>query len=97
MVIHSAVYWEIPQDEWVECWDYQKRAIRPSLAMFRANRDHIAQLLEQIPGVWERVLRIRWPNGEEEDVSVRWVIEMQTQHVEGHVKDINRIRESYDL
>jgi hypothetical protein len=90
-------YWEVPQDEWAECWDYENRAIGPSLAMFRASRDHVAQLLEQIPDVGEKYLRIRWPNGEEEDVRVSWVVEMQTQHVEGHVEDIDRIRETYDI
>jgi uncharacterized damage-inducible protein DinB len=30
-------YWQIPQDEWAEHWAYGRRAIEPSLALFRAS------------------------------------------------------------
>ena len=90
-------YWQIPQDEWAERWDYEERVIGPSLVMFRANRGHIVQLLEQSSEVMEKSLRIRWPNRGEQNVSVRWVVEMQTQHVEEHVGDIRRIREAHGI
>jgi uncharacterized damage-inducible protein DinB len=90
-------YWQMPQDEWAERWVYEERAIDPSLALFRASRRHIVQLLEHIPGVWEKSLRIRWPNGEEQEVSVGWVVEMQTRHMEGHLGDIRRIREAHSI
>ena len=92
-----AWYWQTPQDEWVELWAYRERAIHPSLALFRANRDHIVQLLEHISEVLERCLQIRWPNGDKQDVSVRWVVEIQTQHVETHVSDIGKIRATYGI
>ena len=90
-------YWQMPQDEWAERWDYEKRAIGPSLIMFRASRVHTVQLLEHTSGVLEKSLLIRWPKGEDQDVSVGWVVEMQTQHVKEHVSDIGRIREAHGI
>jgi hypothetical protein len=90
-------YWEIPQDEWAKRWNYAQREIGTSLAVFRANRSHTVQLLENAPDALERTLLIRWPNGEEQDVSVRWVVEMQTRHVEEHVSDIGRIRKMHGI
>jgi hypothetical protein len=90
-------YWQIPQDEWAEHWAYAQRAIAPSLALLRANRHHVVQLLEHIPGAWEKHLCIRWPNGEEQEISVGWVVEMQTRHVEGHIEDIRKIRETHRI
>ncbi len=83
-----AWYWEMPQDEWVKSWRYASRAIEPSLALFHSNRGHIVQLLECMPKAWERSIPIRWPNGEKQDVSIGWVVEMQARHVIGHLEDI---------
>ena len=71
-------YWDRPQDEWAKSWAYTGREIGPSLALFRANRDHVVQLLESVPAAWEQSLVVRWPNGEEHQISVAWVVEMQT-------------------
>jgi uncharacterized damage-inducible protein DinB len=92
-----AWYWQMPQDEWAEGWAYASRAIEPSLALFRSNRAHTVQLLEQLPQAWEQSLYITWPNGEEQDVSVAWVVEMQAGHVTGHVDDIRRARKVHGL
>jgi hypothetical protein len=87
-------YWQVPQDEWARSWHYQERAIEPSLAMFRANRGHIVQLLRHTPGALEKSLRVRWPTelGEQE-VKVRLIIEGQTQHALAHIAEIREIRE----
>ena len=90
-------YWELPQDEWVERWGYKSRAIEPSLALFRANREHIVQLLQEIPAAWEQTLLILWPKGDEQEVSVAWVVEMQAQHVLGHVEDIRRALKAHRI
>ncbi len=90
-------YWQMPQDEWAEQWAYEKRSIAPSLTMFRANRNHIMQLLEHTSGAWEKSLVIRWPRGEEQAVSVGWVVEIQTQHILGHVNAIGRIRKVHGI
>lgn len=87
-------YWAMPQDEWAKRWNYATRPIGGSLALFGANRVHVSQLLHSDPGVLDKTLFIRWPKGDAQEVSVHWVVEMQTQHVEQHVADIARIRES---
>lgn len=90
-------YWDLLQDEWVMRWDYANRAIEPSLGLYRASRAHIVQLLLRIPAAWERSLMIRWTNGDDQDVKVSWVVEMQTQHVIGHVDDIRRARKIHKV
>jgi hypothetical protein len=91
-------YWELEQDTWVERWDYASRAIEPSLALFRANRRHVVQLMERIPGGWGQYMRIQWPHQpEEERISVGDVIEMQANHVAHHVDDIRAIRQTHGL
>ena len=90
-------YWDKPQDEWAESWAYASREIEPSLALFRANRAHIVQLLESVPAAWEQTLVVRWPNGEEHQISVAWVVEMQARHVPGHVEDIRKARQVHGI
>jgi uncharacterized damage-inducible protein DinB len=90
-------YWAMPQDEWVKSWAYAHREIGASLALLRASRDHIVQLLEQMPDAWERSLLVRSPNDEVQEVKVAWVVNMQTQHVLGHVEDIRRIRQVHGV
>ena len=90
-------YWAMPQDEWVKSWAYAGREIGPSLALFRASRGHIVQMLEHIPEAWERSLLVRWSNGEEQEVKVGWVVKMQAEHVPGHVDDIRRARQVHGV
>jgi hypothetical protein len=88
----------MPQDEWVKSWAYASREIGPSLALFRASRGHIVQLLEQMPEIWERSLLVRWLNEEEQEVKkVGWVVKMQAEHVPGHVDDIRRVRQVHGV
>jgi hypothetical protein len=90
-------YWQMPQGEWAKSWAYASREIGPSLGLFRANRAQIVQLLEHMPKAWEQSLLVRWSDGEEEQVSVAWVVDMQAQHVLGHVDDIRRARQVHEV
>ena len=90
-------YWQVPQDELAKRWNYKERVIEPSLAMFRANRDHIVQLLRYTPGVMEKRLRVCWPKIGEREVTVALVIEGQTQHVIEHIAEIDNIRETHGV
>jgi uncharacterized damage-inducible protein DinB len=90
-------YWDIPQTTWAKSWAYATREIEPSLALFRANRRHVVQLVQEIPDAWERSLTIKWPHGDLQQVTVGWVIEMQFRHVAGHVEDIQKIRKMHGL
>ncbi len=90
-------YWDKPQMEWVESWKYSSRSIKSSLALLRANRQHIVDLVGQIPGGCEKSIRLRWPDGKEERVTVADVLEMQTRHVAGHIQDIQLIRQAHNI
>lgn len=84
-------YWDRPQDEWVEHWAYAEREIEPSLALLEANRRRTVQLLCHTPEPLARCITVRWPGGQEQEVTVAGIVEMQTQHVAGHTDDILRI------
>ena len=44
------------------------------------------------PNAWEKSIRIKWPDGEEERITIGEVLEMQASHVVGHIHDIQMIR-----
>ena len=85
-------YLALPQIEWAKRWSYANRSIDASLALLRANRDHILQLLEYAPDGWTKSAQFRDSNGEIEVVPVGFVIQMQADHVVHHVKRILEIR-----
>lgn len=88
-------YWEKPQMQWSENWQYASRGIESSLALLRVNRCHIVELLQQTPGAWEKSARLKRPDGQEERVTVGWIVEMQTRHVLEHIKDIQAILQAH--
>jgi hypothetical protein len=90
-------YWCLPQDEWVKRWSYAERDVSQSLELFKANRGHTLQLLNQVPALWEKCLQIPNREGGFELVSVRQVVEMQAGHVMGHVEDIHNIRQLHHV
>lgn len=85
-------YRTLEQEEWADRWAYARRSIDTSLALLRAIRGHVFQLLEQVPDGWYRSVDFRNPNGETERVPVGAVVEMQADHVVHHVKRIRAIR-----
>ena len=90
-------YWEIPQTQWAERWAYATRAIEFSLDLLRSNRSHIVQLLESMPGIWDRSLLVKQPNGGEQSVTVGRVVEMQARHPFGHAEAIREIRDIHGV
>ena len=86
-------YWSVPQQEaWAESWGYAHRSLDSSIALFRAIRDHVAQLMDQVPDAWGRTIEVRKPNGEVETVSAGFIVEMQADHLEHHVTRILALR-----
>jgi catechol 2,3-dioxygenase-like lactoylglutathione lyase family enzyme len=88
--------WYTTDNAIAEPLDYAGRAIAPSLALFRAHRVHIAQLMQHLPGTWESYILFRWPNTEaEEQVSAGAIIRAQARHAEEHIEAIRRILRQY--
>ena len=90
-------YWDKPQTEWAENWRYASRPIEPSLALFRANRHHIAELIRQTPHAWEKSIRIKTPRNEEARITMGDVLEIQAPHVVEHISDIQTILRTHNL
>lgn len=86
-------YWDKPQDEWANSWNYAGRALEPSLALFEANRRHVQQLFETIPNAWARGICVAWPRREPERMTVGDIIRMQERHTAGHIAEIEAIRQ----
>lgn len=86
-------YLAFPQTEWAKRWNYENRSIDISLILFRAIRNHILQLLEYVPDGWIKTFRYLEPDGKIELIPIGFVIEMQANHVEHHVKRILEIRQ----
>ena len=91
---HLKWYWETDQVRWSHLWEYSSRDIETSLALLEANRNHTVELLRKIPGSLSRTIKIEWPSGGHQEVNIKWVLEMQTSHIEGHIEELRSIREA---
>jgi hypothetical protein len=85
-------YQAIPQMEWAKLWNYEKRSIAISLNLFKANREHILQLLDCVPDGWIKTLKYQEPDGTIELIPIGFVIDMQAKHVVHHINRILEIR-----
>jgi len=90
-------YWTVPQDQWAGYWHYGERAIAPSIAMMTANRQHIAAILEHVQEWWQRSIAIDWPNGKQSALTIADIIQMQGDHVFGHIEEIERICQTQEM
>lgn len=84
-------YRALSQEDWTEHWGYSRRPIDTSLALLRANRGHIQQILEQVPNAWNRSVDFRKVDGEMVRIPVGFVVEMQSNHLVHHVDRIRAI------
>ena len=90
--VHYSQDWYTTDNAIAEPLDYAGRAIEPALALFRAHRAHIAQLMQHLPDGWERYIFFSWPDVEaEEQVSAGTMIRWQARHAEDHIEAIRRI------
>lgn len=89
---HYSQDWYPTDNAIAEPLDYAGRAIEPSLALFRAHRVHIVQLMQHLPGAWERYIFFRWPGVEAgEQITAGTMIRAQARHAEEHIEAIRRI------
>ena len=85
------------QMEWSESWDYSHRGLESSLALYRANRRHIVDLLEHIPGAGKKSIRFDRPGKEELLITVFDVIELHVRHLTEHIETIQAIRQAHGV
>ena len=71
---------------------YATRPIAPSLALFRAQRVHVLQLLHALPGARDRHVEFDWLESSGESkrrrVPIADIINMQIRHTAGHIVEI---------
>ena len=85
-------YWVLPQETWADRWAYSARPIDVSLALFKAARAHVTQLLAHVPDGWSRSITVREPAGETTQLTVGAVVQMQADHLQHHVRRILALR-----
>ena len=86
------------QEIWAQTLYYPGRAIAPALALLRANRAVIGELVAHFPYAWERSVLTTWPDqpdGYERAVGSTLLI--QACHVPWHVKQIRETRDRYQV
>lgn len=76
--------------------DYAHRPIEPSLALLRAGRVYVAELLRSIPDAWEQEAQMRRGDaGEPRTLSVLSMLQTQTAHPFEHADEIRAIRQAH--
>jgi uncharacterized damage-inducible protein DinB len=80
-----------PQDTWAERWAYADRRVDVSLALLRAIRAHVIQLLTHVPAPWDRALTVRTRPDETARLTVAEIVAMQADHLEHHLQRIRAI------
>ena len=88
-------YTEKPQMEWSKSWAYANRSLEPSLALFRANRSHIVDLLEHIPDSCEKSIHFQRLEKPEICITGFDVLELHVRHLSDHIKDIQAILQAH--
>lgn len=85
------------QEAWSESWAYANRSLLSSLALYRANRAHILDLIEHIPGALEKSVLLERRGKEAIRVTVFDVVELHVQHLEEHIASIKAIRQAHGV
>ena len=85
-------YLALTQLEWSKRWSYKSRSVDVSLALFKANRNHIIQLINNVDDGWNRSVHFDDLNDEIKIIPIGFVIKMQTEHAVHHVDRILSIR-----
>jgi hypothetical protein len=78
--------------------DYAYRPITDGVELFRAIRRHIVELVNHLPGAWDKSFTTTWSNlPEGKTFKVGDVIDFQNAHLERHVKQIRKTREKHGV
>ncbi len=85
--------WYPGNDRWAELLQYERRPIEPALALFRANRTAVAQLLTAASDCWDREVGFEF-KGLEQPMrpNVAQMIGLLVHHLEEHVRQIETIK-----
>jgi hypothetical protein len=87
-------YFALSQDEWADRWASNKRAVVPSLALFRGSTQSLVELLQHVdPQTWKHCGVVTFPGSTQvKRFTVRDIVLMHIHHMDQHTEDIQRIR-----
>jgi hypothetical protein len=90
-------YFAISQDEWAQHWASDKRAVEPTLGLFRASTGSLVELLHCVdPQSWKHYGLVTWPGAKKaKRLTVRDILLIHIGHMDQHEADIRAIREFY--
>jgi len=90
-------YFAISQDEWAQHWASDKRAVEPTLALFRASTRSLVELLHCVdPQCWKHCGYVTWPGAKEATrLTVRDIILIHIGHMDQHEADIRSTLQSH--
>lgn len=80
------------QNQWAANLDYTKRKVSSALDTFRKLRQDCYELLKELP---EDAFLRAGAHSERGRVTLRDLLQSQAEHVEGHVRQIQRTRDAY--
>jgi hypothetical protein len=86
-------YWDLPQEEWADIWNYQTREIEPSLEIYRAVQERLLPLLEDLNNPTELGLMISIQGRDSEFVSIQDAVRIQVLHLREHLAEIRKVLE----
>lgn len=90
--------WYDTRNTFAETLAYARRAVEPSVALFRANHRHLEELLSRIPDARERYVVLEWekePEGRK--VTVDYLLKGQTWHVLHHLEQVQATRDAHGV
>ncbi len=90
------VYVRPPYDQelWPQALAYTQRPIEPSVALVKASRNHISQLLHYVPDNWEKYVMTKYVPEDEKGykTTVNDLVNIQVRHMREHCDEIREIR-----
>jgi uncharacterized damage-inducible protein DinB len=87
-------YFALTQDDWAKRWVSSKRAIGPTLSLFRGSTASLVEMLRNVPPeAWKHYGCVSWPDDDKETrLTVRDIVLMHIGHMNHHTADIQAIR-----
>jgi len=87
-------YWSRSQDEWGEIWQYSRREVDSSIALYRTCNQSMVDLLRLSDCPGKNHLLFSFPGEVSQTMTVEDTVRWQKIHLKQHLIEINRILES---
>lgn len=91
--------WYIVDNKCAEPLDYAHRPITEAVELFNVTRRHVVELVNHLPGAWNRTFTVTWSDQPMEGkiFTVDDVIRFQNLHFLRHIKQIRETRQEHRI